>query len=116
MKNDPNKGKETPQSISERAPRPFSAPLCSLLRLGRLKLIVTSHKCILHAYMYTIVIDASGKPGSNLLTLVWQWLGDYDECQSIGPQEAHYCLFESAYANISVLPQNNTPSAIKKVG
>jgi peptidoglycan/LPS O-acetylase OafA/YrhL len=55
------------------------------------------------------VIDASGKPGSNLLSGILQWLGDYDECQSIG--EAHYCLLLSSGAQIK--PQN-TPIPITK--
>lgn len=60
-----------------------------------------------------VVFDASGKPGSNLLSLtktgMWQWLGDYDECQEIGDKTAHYCLFQGA--NGTILPE-----LIHKVG
>ena len=55
-------------------------------------------------------MDASGKPGSNLMSLMWQWLGDFDECQSIGDQEAHYCLFEALDA--AILPDRNNPNVV----
>lgn len=63
------------------------------------------------------MFDASGKPGSNLLALkeagIWQWLGDYDECEAIGRETAHYCLFQAAYG--AILPQYTIP-VLQKVG
>jgi hypothetical protein len=53
------------------------------------------------------MIDASGKPSSNLISMVWQWLGDYEECQSIGDQKAHYCQFEALNAEITLPEHNN---------
>ena len=53
----------------------------------------------------SLVLDATGKPGSNLMSImstgVVQWLGDYDECMSISHDVAHYCLFQGHMGQVS---------------
>ncbi|XP_065828414.1 nose resistant to fluoxetine protein 6-like [Oscarella lobularis] len=55
----------------------------------------------------TRMIDATGKPGSGILTGNTQFLGDFDECESLGSDVSKYCLF-SAALDAKPTPKNET--------